>query len=312
MSRFRKVFVKMWGDSKFRSLSAPDANGQTLWFFLLTGPQTTRIPGLFSTGEAGFAEKIGWSLEGFRKAFSEIASKGMVKADWKAQLIWVPKAIHHNIPENPNVVKGWKDTWEEMPECDLKLKAYEEIEGFLKGLGETFLKAFQESCSKPLANPFGNPLPNPLGNRLPNQEQEQEPLPPSEGGTCRSSFQNNFNPPDVKLGELIQSGPDLNRARTHPRLEIFMGEYLLAKGQHYLVGNYREEGGAARRTQSKIPDDEHYRQAVRAYLANQEKRLAENGHPFLWFIRELNRWATLARGDTHVRKHPGKYDHLCE
>jgi hypothetical protein len=77
----------MWGDRKFRSLSAPTPSGQTLWFFLLTGPQTTRIPGLFSTGEAGFTEKIGWPLDGFLKAFSEISSQGMVRADWKAQLI---------------------------------------------------------------------------------------------------------------------------------------------------------------------------------------------------------------------------------
>lgn len=302
MSRFRKVSVKMWGDSKFRSLSPPNPSGQTLWFFLLTGPQTTRIPGMFSTGEAGFAEKIGWPLDGFRKAFSEIVSQGMVRADWKAQLIWVPKAIYHNTPENPNVVKGWKDTWEEMPECELKLQVFNEMEGFLKGLGEPYLKAFQQGCPKPSLKGLANQ----------EQEQEQEPLPPSEDGTGCSSFTKNFKSAEVKLAELTQSGPDPNRARTHPRLEVFMDEYLLAKGQHYLVGNYREEGGAARRTETKIPDDAHYRQAVRAYLANQDKRLAENGHPYLWFIRELNRWATQARGDTHVRKDSGKFDGLCE
>ncbi|MBL7684502.1 MAG: hypothetical protein JNK65_00500, partial [Deltaproteobacteria bacterium] len=119
MARYRKIFTKMWGDGKFRQLSTPAPNGQTLWFFLLTGPQTTRIPGLFSLGEAGFAEIIGWSLEGFRKVFQEVLTKDLVKADWEARLVWIPKAILYNQPENPNVVKGWKDTWDEMPECEL-------------------------------------------------------------------------------------------------------------------------------------------------------------------------------------------------
>lgn len=133
------------------------------WFsFWQTGPQTTRIPGLFSSGEAGFAETIGWPIEGFRKVFREVFAQGMVKVDWKARLVWVPKAIHYNRPENPNVVKGWRDTWDEMPECDLKLEAWQELKAFIEGLGEGFVKAFEQACQKPSLKP------------LPNQEQEQE------------------------------------------------------------------------------------------------------------------------------------------
>jgi len=281
--------VKMWGDSKFRSLSAPEANAQTLWFFLLTGPQTTRIPGLIASGEAGLSEVIDWNLEGFRKAFQELFQKGMVKADWKARLIWIPKAIFYNRPENPNVVKGWKDTWDEMPECELKQEAFQQLENFMKDLGESFHKAFQEACSKP----SGKTLPN----QEQEQEQEQETISPSEAGLKTSSPK-------------LESDP--MQARTHSRLILFADEYLLAKGQNYIVGNYQAEGGAAKRTMAKIPDDSLYRQAVRAYLAHNEKRLTDNGHSFLWFIRELNRWVMKAQGDTNARKNAVHYDELCE
>lgn len=306
MSRYRKIFVKIWGDNKFRNLSSPDANGQTLWFFLLTGPQTTRIPGLFSSGEAGLAESIGWPLEGFRKAFREIFTKGMAEADWKAHLIWVPKAIFYNKPENPNVVKGWKDTWEEMPECELKLKAFQHLEDYVKGLGKGFTEAFQAACSKP----FGKALPNQ------EQEQEQELLPPSEGAAERGTVSQGH--PTSTSAEAKQSEHPRSkitaptRACTHPRLNLFAEEYRKAKGRDYIVGNYEAEGGAAKCTVAKIPDEGLYRQAVRAYLANNEIKIRDNGYSYLWFVRELNRWVLKAQGEIDAGKKSGKYDDLCE
>jgi hypothetical protein len=328
MSRYRKIFVKMWADKKFRGLSAPGPNGQTLWIFLLTGPLTSRIPGLFSAGEAGFAEIIGWPLEGFQKAFKEISQKGMAKVDWEARLIWIPKAIFYNQPENPNVIKGWKDTWDEMPECNLKLQVFQEIDSFMKRLGEVFVKAFHEVCVNPLPNPFGNPSGNPFGNPsrnpLPNQEQEQEQeqeyYPPSEGEpdrlTEKNISQENFSG-NIFSDELHKSQPvkiesTPTKTRLHPRLQIFAEEYRETKDRAYIVGNYQAEGGAAKRTCANIPDEGLYRRAVRAYLAHNEKRITENGHSFLWFIRDLNRWVTQAQGGTHAGEDSSKYDGIYE
>jgi len=158
MARFRKLDVRVWADSKFRDLSSPGPSGKYLWFFLLTGPHTTNIPGLFRAGEMALAEELGWSIEGFRKVFVELFSKGLVRADWKARVVWVPNAIKYNSPENPNVVKSWRTTWDEIPECSLKTEANARLKEFTKGLGEGFAKAFGEACVKSLAN----------------QEQEQE------------------------------------------------------------------------------------------------------------------------------------------
>ena len=136
----------------------------------MTGPFTTNIPGLFSAGEAALAERLGWPLKDFREAFREVSRKPLVKADWKAHLVFVPNAIKYNVPQNPNVVKGWADVWDELPECELKAEAYQNLKSFLEGFNECFVKAFTEACRK----------------YTPKQEHEQEsPLPPK--GTVAAS-----------------------------------------------------------------------------------------------------------------------------
>jgi hypothetical protein len=165
MARYRKIDTRMWADGKFRELSSPGPSAKYLWVFLLTGPHTTNLPGLFRTGEMSLAEELGWSLEGFRKGFAELLAKGLVRADWKARVVWIPNAIKYNPPDNPNVVKSWRDSWDEVPECPLKDEAYEALKGFTEGLSEGFGKAFREGCAKGLANQ--------------EQEQEQEQDKPS-------------------------------------------------------------------------------------------------------------------------------------
>jgi hypothetical protein len=158
MARYRKIDTRMWADAKFRALSTPPPSGKYLWIALLTGPHTTNLPGLFRVGEMALSEELGWSLEGFRKGFAELFREGLAKADWNARVVWIPNAIKYNPPDNPNVVKGWRDSWDEVPECGLKAEAYQTLRTFTKGLGEGFAKAFHEGCVQCLAN----------------QEQEQE------------------------------------------------------------------------------------------------------------------------------------------
>src|SRR5262252_6925471 len=111
----------MWGDEKFRQLS-----GTTAWPHFARrqpGPHTRALPGLFSIGEAGLAEVLGWPLRGFRAARRELEAQGIVKADWLARIVWIPNALKHNPPESPNVVRRWRATVDEMPECALKIEA---------------------------------------------------------------------------------------------------------------------------------------------------------------------------------------------
>lgn len=162
MSRYRKVAVKTWGDEKFRQLSPIPPCGQGLWLYLITGPLSGGVPGLFRAGRAMLAEELQWSLEAFDKAFDEAFVLGMVKADFTARVVWVPKAITYNRPESPNVVKYWGSEFDLIPECDLKYEALAAIKAFVSTLDESFGKAFREAFEKTSVK------------ALPNQEQEQE------------------------------------------------------------------------------------------------------------------------------------------
>lgn len=147
MSRYRKISVKMWGDNRFVSLSKPQPCGQWLWVYLLSGPHTTAFPGAFVAGEAALSESLGWSLMAFRKVFVEVLGKGLIKADPKTRIIFIPKAINHNPPESPNVVKAWRSAFDELPDCPLKEEIFRSTLASLIALGfsEAYQKAFGEA-----------------------------------------------------------------------------------------------------------------------------------------------------------------------
>lgn len=174
MSRYRKIEVRTWSDEKFRALSGIPPSGQGLWFFLLTGPHTTAIPGLFRAGRAGMAEELGWDIEAFDKAFHEVYEKGMAKADFKDRLVWLPKAIQHNKPESPNVVRGWRVEIDLLPDCDLKREALAGIRQALMEIGPAYVEAFDELFSKASVDKPEKASRKPSAKALANQEQEQE------------------------------------------------------------------------------------------------------------------------------------------
>ena len=190
--RYRKVSTRIWADDRFLRLSKSQPSAQTLFLYLITGPHCTNLPGLFVAGEAMLAEALGWELKGFREAFRELFREGstggsdtvhehpLAMADWDTRLIFLPRAIRHNAPENPNVVKGWKATWSELPECQLKAFAHDVFAVELKRIGDGHAAAFAATIERPkgFGKGFGKGLAdgsgNGLGNRMPNQEQEQE------------------------------------------------------------------------------------------------------------------------------------------
>lgn len=178
MSRYRKIEVKTWSDNKFRELSAIPPCAQGLWFFLLTGPHTSPIPGLFRAGRAAMAEELEWELEAFDKAFTEVLDKGMAKADFKARIVWLPKALKHNKPESPNVVRSWHSELSLLPDCELKTEAIEAILEELKSIGSPYVDAFNDALGKTFVKPSIKASikasTKPISKTMPNQEQEQE------------------------------------------------------------------------------------------------------------------------------------------
>jgi hypothetical protein len=173
---YSRVTRRMWLSKDFRSLSAPKPNAQTLWLRLLTGPELGQIPGLFRMTQAGLAEALGWPLFAFQRCLKEITDKGMATHDKASSLMWVPKAIHHNAPDNSNVVLGWRQAWKELPDCGLRDEASVYLYDWCNVRGDGWARAWTNVTG------YVPPNPTPIGGGEQKQEQEQEqdipPTPP--------------------------------------------------------------------------------------------------------------------------------------
>jgi len=174
MARYSKIDRRIWNDEKFRRLSRLQPCGQALFLYLLTNRFVGNVPGVYSAGEAMLAEALGWSVKAFREVFREVLQEGLVKADLEARLIWIPNVIRYNQPENPNVVKSWQDTWDELPECSLKLQAWEAFEAALSARGKEWLDTFKQIAPKPSSKGSAKGMPKGSRKGMANQEQEQE------------------------------------------------------------------------------------------------------------------------------------------
>jgi hypothetical protein len=179
MPRYRKISTCIHGDERVRLLSRPQsANGRDLWFYLLTGPHTTNLPGLFRTGVSALAEENLWSTRGTAKALREIIDQGMAVFDERALVMFLPKAIEHNEPESPNVIRSWRSSYDAIPESDLKRRALSTYRSFLESRepehtksGKGFLKAFRETFPEA----FGQSLPESLPGRMAGSLTEDPP-----------------------------------------------------------------------------------------------------------------------------------------
>ncbi|CAI0898139.1 DnaT-like ssDNA-binding domain-containing protein [Serratia grimesii] len=176
---YRKVKITMWNDPSFRALSPLPPSGQSLFVYLLTGPFTGIIPGLFKAGRAALSEELGWDVEAFDLALGEALSLGMVKADTQARVFWLPNAAKHNPPTSVNVIKSWVRAFELLPECDLKYEALESLRtashGVSGSMGLAFDKAF--ALANPLAKDKANSLPRPFQKAVSSKQiLKEKPL----------------------------------------------------------------------------------------------------------------------------------------
>ena len=170
---YRRLTVRMHGDERYMRLSPVLPSGQSLWVYLLTGPHTGPIPGVFVAGRAAMAEALNWSPEAFSKAFAEVLREGLAEFDERTRLCFIPNAIRHNIPANPNVVKSWRAALLQLPECELRGRAFQHLARTLSEVSDAFGKAFRESCGKA----FENASPKDSGKQEQKQEQQQEEQP---------------------------------------------------------------------------------------------------------------------------------------
>lgn len=123
-SIFRKVDTDLWDDEKFLELSD---DARWVWLVLLTGPQTTPIPGLQIADALVIASTLRRPVEVVQRALEEIAGLGMCELDPRLRLIRLPRGVIRNLPDNPNQMRAWWKAWQALPQSPLKYRHLESI-----------------------------------------------------------------------------------------------------------------------------------------------------------------------------------------
>lgn len=162
MARYRKIDPKIWNDFKFMELSK---DGKLVFLYLLTHPSMTAL-GAMRASVPGLAAELIWPEKDFKKAFSEVLSRDMVRHDATSSFLWLPKFLKYNKPESPNVVKAWKSSLDLLPECDMKSELIRSVKDYTEALPLSFLEALPEV--------FLDNLLKSMFKTMPYQEQEQE------------------------------------------------------------------------------------------------------------------------------------------
>lgn len=205
MAKYRKIDPRIWNDKKFRSLSA---EGQRLFLYILTHPSMTSL-GAFRATPEGLMSEIGIEhtnehckeqcceqcFNKCKNPFDALKKLCLIKYDEFSKTVFAPNFIKYNQPENANVVIGWKNALDQIPECSLKLEALLRARecvavpkersktsdnkcllAFDKALKEELLKLksdFGEGIDRTL-NTVSDTVKNTVRNTVAIQEQEQE------------------------------------------------------------------------------------------------------------------------------------------
>lgn len=182
MAIYRKIDCRISNDKKFRELSV---EGKLAWYTILSRRDLAPIGAFKASFESLAIEQRGneYLNKGFEKAFGEaflealyeLSSKGLIKYDPEAFLIYVPNFLRFNFPENPNVVKSWNSVLDSLPECDLTNYALaKSTEIILNSQKDSFFKALPKEFVEAFEKGYGKGFPEDFGKGLAKQEQEQE------------------------------------------------------------------------------------------------------------------------------------------
>lgn len=141
MSFQRPVDVRMYGDARFRRLSGPQPNAQSLWIHLLTGRHTTQVAGYWAYGVGYLVDVFGWQPGDIVACFKEIEQAEMAFADWTAGAVLVPGVLKYWKPGASNIA-GWRAAFDLVPESELADRWMENCVAWCACAGEDRLDAF--------------------------------------------------------------------------------------------------------------------------------------------------------------------------
>ena len=122
MKYYRTIYCTTWDKPAFTQLST---DAQLVWLFIVTGPHTDRIPGLYSLGAGAMADRLAdkgepWEGSRIQAALEEMMSLGLIAVHRRPNVIYMPGLLNEYRPNNLNILIGWGKALQNIPDCPLK------------------------------------------------------------------------------------------------------------------------------------------------------------------------------------------------
>lgn len=142
---YRRILVStIWSQ-----LATLAERARNLWLRLALAEEVTPIPGLvlIRADELAIAltapASAPWSADEVERVAASIPA-AMLRADWRAGVVWLPPVFRWHPPASPKNVAAWRRPWAEMPASPLASEIHDELRLACAGRGAGFVRAFAE------------------------------------------------------------------------------------------------------------------------------------------------------------------------
>lgn len=116
---------QFWDSKKVAALGGV---GKALWACMITGPQLSKVPGLYRGSQETFYKFMRpWSRDEVDSAFKAILVAGFAQFDADDDVIRLPKVWKYHPPQNSNQILSWRRAWVDFPNIDLKFQHLESL-----------------------------------------------------------------------------------------------------------------------------------------------------------------------------------------
>ena len=114
---FAAVCPGVWRDKEYRKQLTLEQ--RHIWLHLLTSPSRTHFPGLLRTTIKEIAALVDLSPRKVAAAIEQFKDLGWADYDEEEELLYLPKALKYNPPDNEKQLIHWVRVWSSFPECSL-------------------------------------------------------------------------------------------------------------------------------------------------------------------------------------------------
>ena len=145
MSRYAKIYPKMWRNNEFRDLNE---DGRSIFLYLLTSPHLNMV-GFYYLPIGYISDDIQWKSERVSKGLRNCIERGFIKYDSITSVVLILNYLKFSPIENPNQAKGAIKNLFDMPHTVL----FKDFEECIKKYAEPFQKGFEtlwEAYAKPV------------------------------------------------------------------------------------------------------------------------------------------------------------------